>query len=113
MVGEPGQRQHDPAAAGREEVVAAQLVAEKHPAAIAGSLSSIFLYDRPLDFYARLPEKYAAVTSTDVVRVAKEDVHPNQLLVVAVGDRAKIEPVLKQLNLAPVELSDPLGNVVP
>jgi zinc protease len=81
-------------------------------AAIAGSLGSIFLYNRPLDYYARLPEKYASVTSTDVVRVAKEDVHPDQLIIVAVGDRTKIEPALKQLNIAPIEYSDPSGNLI-
>lgn len=81
-------------------------------AATAEALTSIFLFDRPLDYYAKLPEKYASVTSSDVARVAKEDVHPDQLVIIAVGDRAKIEPGLKELNIAPIEYSDPLGNIL-
>jgi zinc protease len=72
--------------------------------AIAGSITSIFLYDRPLDYYATLPAKYEAVTLADVARVATEDVHPDQLIIVAAGDRAKIEPQLKDAGLGPVEV---------
>ena len=48
---------------------------------------------------------------SDVVRVAKDDVHPDQLVIVAVGDRAKIEPGLKELNIAPIEYADRTGNI--
>jgi zinc protease len=74
--------------------------------AIAGSMGSLFLYDRPLDYYATLAAKYRAVTSADVARVAKEYVHPDELIVVAAGDRAKIEPQLKDAGLGPVEVRD-------
>jgi zinc protease len=74
--------------------------------AIARSMTSIFLYDRPLDYYATLPAKYEAVTAADVERVAKEDVYPDQLIIVAAGDRAKIEPQLKDAGLGPVEVRD-------
>jgi zinc protease len=80
--------------------------------AIAGSMTSIFLYDRPLDYYATLPAKYAAVTAADVQRVAKEDVHPDQLIIVAAGDRAKIEPELKETKLGPIEVRDIHGKLV-
>ena len=80
--------------------------------AIAGSIGSIFLYDRPLDYYATLPAKYEAVTAADVQRVATEDVHPDQLIIVAAGDRTKIEPQLKEANLGPVEVRDINGKLV-
>jgi zinc protease len=80
--------------------------------AIAASMGSIFLYDRPLDYYATLPAKYSAVTSADVARVAKEDIHPENLVIVAAGDRAKIEPGLKDANLGPVEVRDIEGKLV-
>ena len=80
--------------------------------AAAGAMQSIFLYDRPLDYYAKLPERYRAVTPEDVGRVAKEDLHPNQLIIVAAGDRAKIEPGLKDAGLGPVEVRDINGDVV-
>ena len=80
--------------------------------ATAAALSSLFLYDRPLDYYAKRPALDEAVTLTDVAKAAKETIHPDQCIIVAVGDRSKIEPGLKDLNLAPIEYSDPLGNIV-
>jgi zinc protease len=80
--------------------------------AIAGSIGGIFLYNRPLDYFATLPAKYRAVTAADVERVAKQDIHPDQLIIVAAGDRAKIEPQLKETNLGPVEVRDINGKLV-
>ncbi len=81
-------------------------------AATAGAMATIFLYDRPLDYYAKLPDAYRAVTAEAVTAAAKEDVHPDHLIIVAVGDKAKIEPSLKELNLAPIEYADTLGNLI-
>ncbi|SFS12957.1 zinc protease [Granulicella pectinivorans] len=80
--------------------------------ATAGALGSIFLYNRPLDYYTTLPEKYSKVTAADVIRVAKEDVHPINLIIVAVGDKAKIEQGLKDTNLGPIEVRTPTGELV-
>jgi zinc protease len=80
--------------------------------ATASAMASIFLYKRALDYYATLPAAYFAVTPQDVERVAKADVHPDHLIIVMVGDRSKIEPSLKELNLAPIELVDPAGNPI-
>ncbi len=80
--------------------------------ATANAMASIFLYKRPLDYYATLPASYLAVTPQDVERVAKSDIDPGHLIIVAVGDRAKIEPALKELNLAPIELIDATGNPI-
>jgi zinc protease len=73
-------------------------------AATAGALAGIFLYNRPLDYYAQLPSKYEAVTDADVARAAKEYLHPDQLVIVTAGDRSKIEPGLKDAQLGPVEV---------
>ncbi len=40
-------------------------------ASIVQAIDSIFLYDRPLDYYANLPAKYQAVTQADIARVAQ------------------------------------------
>jgi zinc protease len=80
--------------------------------ATANAMAGIFLYKRPLDYYATLPASYLAVTPQDVERVAKSDIHPNHTIIVAVGDRTKIEPSLKELNLAPIELVDASGNPI-
>lgn len=80
--------------------------------AIAGAIDSLFLYNRPLDYYAKLPAKYEAVTEADVALAAKEHLHPDQLVIVTAGDRTKIEPGLKDAGLGPVEVRDINGNLV-
>jgi len=80
--------------------------------AIANSMTNLFLLNRPANYYAMLPAKYRAVTAADVARVAKEDVHPDQLIIVAAGDRKKIEPGLKEAGVGPVEVRDMQGNLV-
>jgi zinc protease len=69
----------------------------------AGSSSVLFVYGLPLDYYTTLPAKLDAVTAADVLRVAKDYLHPETMVTVAVGDRSKIEAALKELNLGPVE----------
>jgi zinc protease len=80
--------------------------------AVAGAINSIFIYNRPLDYYVKLPEKYQAISDADIARVAKEYLHPDQLVIVTAGDRAKIEPGLKDAGLGPVEVRDIGGNLV-
>jgi zinc protease len=79
--------------------------------AIAGAISSIFVYDYPLDHYAALPAEYEAITQADIARVAKEYLHPDQLIVLAAGDRSKIEGPLKDAGVGPVEVRDINGNL--
>ena len=40
-------------------------------AATAAAMASIFLYDRPLDYYAKLPDAYRAVTPEAVLAAAR------------------------------------------
>jgi zinc protease len=80
--------------------------------AIADAMTSLFVYNRPLDYYAKLPAKYEAVTQDDVARIAKTYLHPDQLIIITAGDRSKIEPGLKDAGLGPVEVRDLNGNTV-
>jgi zinc protease len=80
--------------------------------ATASTTAGLFIYSRPLDYYATLPDRYRAITAQDVVAAAQKTIHPDNLLIVAVGDRKKIEPPLKELNLAPIEHADALGNIL-
>jgi zinc protease len=65
-----------------------------------------------VNYYQALPQQYAAVTSAEVEKAAQDHVHPENLIVVAVGDRAKIQPELEKLNLGPIELRDESGDLV-
>ena len=57
----------------------------------------------PQDYYAKLPAQIEGVTSADAQQAAGKYIHPENLLVITVGDKAKIESGLKDLKLGPVE----------
>ncbi len=80
-------------------------------AGAAGDFSNAYLYDLGLDYYAKLPGRLSAVAAEDVQGVAKKYLVPEKMIVVAVGDRAKIEPELAKLNLGAVEIRDAEGKV--
>ena len=79
--------------------------------AIVRAVENIYVYGRPLDYYTKLPTKFQAVTQEDIARVAGRYLHPDQLVIVAAGDRAKIEPTLKDAGLGPVEVRDINGKL--
>jgi zinc protease len=68
------------------------------------TLSDLFVYGLPLDYYGSLPAQIEAVTAADVRRVALRYLKPKSLVVVAVGDRARIEPEIEKLGLGPVQV---------
>ncbi len=78
----------------------------------ASTIGSLFVYNLPLDYYRSLPAKIDAVTAADVQQMAKKYLTPESMVVVAVGDRAKIEPELKKLDLGASEVRDFEGNPV-
>jgi len=65
-------------------------------------LGDLWLFGLPLDYYATLPAQIEAVTSADAQRVADKYVRPENVLLIAVGDKTRIESGLKNLNLGPV-----------
>ena len=81
-------------------------------ASVVRAIDSIFLYNRPLDYYTNLPAKYLAITQADIAHVAQQHLHPDQLVIVAAGDRVKIEPGLTDAGLGPVEVRDIGGKLV-
>jgi zinc protease len=78
----------------------------KQTSALMGDL---FTFNLPNDYYQTLPARFESVTASAVEKAAQQDVHPDHMIVVAVGDRAKIEPGLKQLSLGPIEYRDEMG----
>jgi zinc protease len=66
-------------------------------------LADLWLFNLPQDYYAKLPAQIDGVTSADAQAAAAKYIHPDNLLVIAVGDKAKIESGLKDLKLGPVE----------
>jgi len=71
---------------------------------ISSTIGGQFVFGLPLDYYRDLPAQIDKVTAADALRVAKQYINPNAIVVVEVGDRAKIEPELKKLDLGPVNV---------
>ena len=78
----------------------------------AGSLANLYIYDLGLDYYTKLPSEVASVSADTALAAAKKYLVPDRMIVVAVGDRSKIEPALKKLNLGAVEARRADGSVV-
>ena len=70
---------------------------------IAATIAGLWVYNLPLDYYKSLPEKLMSVTSAQATDAAKKYVDPDHMFLVLVGDKAKIEPGVKALNLGPIE----------
>ena len=79
----------------------------------AGTIATLYLYDLPPDYYQTLPGRIQTITSADVQAVSKKYLAPDRMLVIAVGDRSKIEPQITKLNLGAVAYKDLDGKDAP
>ena len=70
---------------------------------VNGQLADLWLYGLPIDYYTKLPAEIEDVTSAEAQAAAAKYIHAENLLVIAVGDKGKIEAGLKELKLGPVE----------
>jgi zinc protease len=70
--------------------------------AVAGGMSTMFSYDLPLDEWQTFAARVNAVDLAAANRAATNHINPDALLIVIVGDRAKIEEGIKSLNLGDV-----------
>ncbi len=77
----------------------------------AAGISNLYIYNLGLDYYARFPGRVESVDRAAVQSAARKYLVPAKMIVVAVGDRAKIEPELRKLNLGSIQIRDAEGNV--
>jgi zinc protease len=56
------------------------------------------------DYFTTYPDKVRALTVNDLVKAAEKVVHPDQLVWLVVGDRAKIETGIQELGWGEVQL---------
>lgn len=81
--------------------------------AVAGSIDELVAFgldDRYFDTYA---EKIRAQTTASVTAAAREVVQPDHLVWIFVGDRAKIEAPLRELDLGEIRFVDADGQPAP
>jgi zinc protease len=72
------------------------------PGPVAGSLAGLFIHDLPDDELAAYRPAIEAVTADDVLRVAREHIHPDRCAIVLVGDHEQIGGDLEAAAIAPV-----------
>jgi zinc protease len=78
--------------------------------AVAGSIADLTRFKLPDDYYENYPKKVRALSLDEVTKAAKTVIDPKKLIWVVVGDRAKIEQGIRDLNLGEVTLLDVDGN---
>lgn len=72
--------------------------------AIVEALAALVTYGFPSDYFDTYRAHIRTVTTADVLRVAREHLHPQEVLVVAVGDADVVEGPLARLNLGLVTI---------
>jgi zinc protease len=79
---------------------------------VGASIVDLVHYGLPDDYYETFAGKVRALKTSDLNDAAKSVVHPDNMIWVVVGDRAKIEAGIKELNLGEVKLMDADGKVL-
>jgi zinc protease len=77
--------------------------------ALAGAITDIVSFGLEDRYYDTFAQQVRAQTIQSLTQVAGEVVHPDQLIWVIVGDRAKIEPGIRELKLGEIRLLDSNG----
>ncbi len=77
--------------------------------ATSGTVADLFIYDLPVDYYVSLPAQAYAVTATQVTALADRYLDRASLKIVVAGDRKKVEPAMRELNVGTVQLVDEQG----
>ncbi len=80
---------------------------------VGGSLSEMVRFGLPDDYYRTFADRVNGLTLQHLQSAATSVIHPQSLVWVIVGDRAKIEAGIRELNIGPVRFLDPNGNVLP
>jgi len=76
------------------------------------SITDLIQFRWPDNYYNTLAGKIRALKTSDLDAAAKEVVHPDKLVWVVVGDRAKIEAGIRELGLGEVRFIDADGNPI-
>ncbi len=80
--------------------------------AVLGSISQIVQYALPDSYFNEYAAEVQALTLDEVRRISKRIIQPEKLTWVVVGDRAVIEPKLRELGFGTIELIDSDGNAL-
>jgi zinc protease len=79
---------------------------------VAQKIGDIVTYGLPDDFYSQYPAAVRATTPEGLTALAKKRLQPDQMVLLIVGDRAVIEPKIRELNLGQINYIDADGKPV-
>jgi zinc protease len=80
--------------------------------AVVASLSDMETQSLPADYWDKYADAYRTVTAADVEGVARRLIPDQNQVWVVVGDRAKIEKGIRELNIGDIVIVDANGNPV-
>jgi zinc protease len=80
--------------------------------AVSASIEDIVTFGLDDRYYDRYAARIRGVTAAQVVDAARRLIEPGRVIWVVVGDRAKVEAGLRELDLGPVTVVDPDGKPV-
>jgi zinc protease len=95
--------QDDEVARARDYLIGSQPLELQTANALAGRLVELFVHDLPDDHFRHQREAIAAVRTEDVLRVAREHLHPERLAIVVVAAADAVREPLTALGAGPVE----------
>lgn len=80
--------------------------------AVEDSLTEIVQFGLPDDYFQKYPALVQKLSMEDLAKAAKATIHPESVIWVVVGDRAKIEPKIRELGFAEIHVIDGDGNII-
>jgi zinc protease len=81
-------------------------------AQVLASIVALVNYRLPDDWYNTYSAKVRALTQRDITAAAEKLIRPDKLVWVVVGDRAKVEAGIRELNYGELRVVDADGNPV-
>jgi zinc protease len=78
--------------------------------AVGGSIAEILRFGLPENYFATYPNKVRALTVANEAAAAQKLLHPDSVIWVVVGDRAKIEGPIRELGIGEIKFLDADGN---
>jgi zinc protease len=80
--------------------------------AVGSSITDLVQFGWPDNYYDTMAGKIRALKTSDLDAAAKQVIHPDNLVWVVVGDRAKIESGIRELNFGEIRFIDADGNPI-
>jgi zinc protease len=72
---------------------------------VAMAIEPVAVYDLPDDYWQTYRQSLEAVGPQDVLSAARDLLHPDQLLILVVGDAAKVQAEIETAGLGPMQVA--------